>query len=323
MPLRNPRSAQQQPLLPLHACAHARVPCPPARVRRVPQEADLFAAFGESDEEDLGSVSGPPEEEMHCPTNCTRNKRFCRKMHLCHGAGALYARCGGPHWAGPDAFKYKQSGAGDRCLGCKGGNELNASISEETVYKPARDRRRAEAAAAGTSFDTDLPQLIEDGKAIIDSAIDGFDGDFDMYVYVASLGANAVTLCSEAVSTIFQQTNSNTPVLRTLKYDPKARFWNNGLVPRPERRAAADSSHVFELGDTGFDLQGADDLEKAMQEYGEQIAAASDGRIKVLWRRRGAGGPKSGGPYKVGLIIIERNADGTLGPGKWVRIDEI
>lgn len=41
-----------------------------------------------------------------------------------------------------------------------------------------------------------------------------------------------------------------------------------------------------------------------MQEYGEQIAAASDGRIKVLWRKRGAGGPKSGGPYKVGLIIL-------------------
>ena len=103
--------------------------------------------------------------------------------------------------------------------------------------KPARDRRRAEAAAAGTSFDTDLPQLIEDGKAIIDSAIDGVDGDFDMYIYVASLGANKVTIFSEAVSTIFQQTNSNTPILRTLEYDPDAPFWDNGIVQRAERRA--------------------------------------------------------------------------------------
>ena len=59
-----------------------------------------------------------------------------------------------------------------------------------------------------------------------------------------------------------------------------------------------------------------------MQLYGEQITASSDGRIKKLWRRLAAGGPKSGGLYKVGLIIIERNADDTLGPGKWVRTDE-
>ena len=297
------------------------MPCPPARVRRVPQEADFFAAFGESDEEELGIVSGPPEEQMHCPTNCNQPKRKCRKMHQCSGKQCSSSHTTS-HWAPTSGFKYFQGGAGNRQKGCRAGNDHCAAKQEEEKYKPGRERRRKEADAAGTSFNTNLPEIIEVGKSIIDSATDGFDGKFDMYIYVASMGANDVTLLSEAVSTIFTQTNSNTPVLRTPAYDPDAPFWDNGIVPRAERREAADDSHVFELGDTGFDKQGADDLEKVMQEYGEEIAAASDGRIKVLWRKRGAGGPKSGGPYKVGLIIIERNADGTLGPGQWVRIDE-
>jgi len=293
-------------------------------VRRVPQEDSLFAAFGENDEENLGIDSGPAEEDQHCPLNCNKPKRLCRKMHKCTGNQCKH-RSSGAHWAHNVDFKYFQGGAGNRQLGCSAGNiAAEKKYAEKT--KPIRERRREEeeaAAAAGTIFVTNLPQVIELGETIIDDAIDGFDGHFDMYIYVASTGARKVTLLSEAISTIFQQTNSNTPTLRTLEYDPDAPLWDNGLVRTlAERREAADDTHVFELGDTGFDMRSADALETAMQEFGQQIAAASGGRIKTLWRRRGVGGPKSGGPYKVGLLIIERNADGTLGPGKWVRIDE-
>ena len=292
-----------------------------ARAPRVPQDDPLFADFGESDKEDLCIFSGPAEEEMHCPINCNEPKRRCRKMHKCSGSNCK-TNNRRPHWAPAKDFKYYAHGAGNRQKGCREGNAAASEREEKTCLEPNRVRRREEAAAAGTSFNTNLPRLIEEGKAIIDSATDDFAGDIDMYIYVVSLGGNKATLFSEAVSTIFLQTNTNTPILRTLQYDPNASLVGNGIVPGAERREAADDSHVFELGDTGFDKLAGGDLEAAMQEYGESVAAASGGRIKKLWRRRGAGGPKSGGPYKVGLIIIERNTDGTLGPGKWVRIDE-
>ena len=285
---------------------------------QIEEETGIFDDFDESDTEELGLDSGLPEEKQHCPTNCNKPKRQCLKVHRC-----LKKNCaGGGHWAPAVDFNYFQGGSGNRQKGCTTSNANSAAWMEEAVFKPGRERCRKEAAEAGISSDTDLPQKIALGKAIIDSATDGFSRAFDIYIYVASLGANNVTLHSEAVSTIFTQTNSNTPILRTLQYDPDAPKWGNGIIPHAERREAATDSHVFELGDTGFDLQGGDDLEKAMQDYGEQVVAASGGRIKKLWRRRGAGGPKSGGPYKVGLIVIERNADSTLGPRKWVRIDE-
>ena len=53
---------------------------------------------------------------------------------------------------------------------------------------------------------------------------------------------------------------------------------------------------------------------------GEQHAAASGGRIKTLWRGHGKGYPHGIGPYKVGLLVIERDAAGRL-PFGWKRTD--
>ena len=44
------------------------------------------------------------------------------------------------------------------------------------------------------------------------------------------------------------------------------------------------------------------------------------GRIKPLWRGHGKGCPKGFGPYKVGLLVIERDAAGRL-PFGWKRTD--
>jgi hypothetical protein len=254
----------------------------------------------------------------YCPTNCTLPKRQCRMMHRCTGQV-----CAGrqPHWASPDHFKYYQGGAGNRQKGCAAGNRVAAQRLEEQVHAPERKRRREEAIEMGAAVDTHAQLKIKQGEVMFDSAVACFDGAIDMYVYCVSLGSNRATLYSESVSTNFQQTNSNSPILRTRDFDPDKGMWNNSLVSRAERVAAADDSHVFELCAT-FDKQAVGDMERAMQMHGEQITASSGGRIKKLWRRLAAGGPKSGGPYKVGLIIIERNSDYTLGPGKWVRTDE-
>ena len=52
----------------------------------------------------------------------------------------------------------------------------------------------------------------------------------------------------------------------------------------------------------------------------EQHAAPTSGRIKPLWRGHGKGYPKGIGPYKIGLLVIERDAAGRL-PFGWKRTD--
>ena len=86
-----------------------------------------------------------------------------------------------------------------------------------------------------------------------------------------------------------------------------------------------DSDHVFLLadgnwrGDSGKEL--AHRIEKALHIFGEEHAAAkAGGHITPLWRAHGKGYPSGIGPYKVGLLVIERDAAGRL-PFGWKRTD--
>jgi len=88
-------------------------------------------------------------------------------------------------------------------------------------------------------------------------------------------------------------------------------------------RLFSNSNHVFELADAGRGESGKElshRIEKALHIYGEQHAAQAGDRIKPLWRGHGKGYPKGRGPYKIGLLVIERDAAGRL-PFGWKRTD--
>ena len=104
---------------------------------------------------------------------------------------------------------------------------------------------------------------------------------------------------------------------------PSAKGSDECLVSSAERCSINDSDHVFEMADAGRGASGAELshlIEKALHIFGEQHAAATGGRIKPLWRGHGKGCPQGIGPYKVGLLVIERDAAGRL-PFGWKRID--
>ena len=163
--------------------------------------------------------------------------------------------------------------------------------------------------------------MIASATAANEQALARFDTkQTDVYVFGASLGSGErYSLKNESVSSIFF--NNPNPILRSSKWSAKGS--DECLVPSAERCSINDSDHVFEMANAGRGASGAELshlIEKALHIFGEQHAAATGGRIKPLWRGHGKGYPQGIGPYKVGLLVIERDAAGRL-PFGWKRID--
>ena len=278
------------------------------------------------------SAAFPREEEdvnEECDGSCMQRAE-CRKDHICAGNHCRSVRGVAQVHA---AHRVSRSGFGEtlggkRHIGCKLGNEArkakpgyadrNANIVAERALK------RAEKASIG-GFDVlaAAPQEIALAKAAYERSITRFGGkDVDVYVFGASTGSGErFSLKNESVSSIFIQTNTNNPILRSSKWSAKGS--GECLVPTADRLSINDSDHVFEMADAGRGDSGKELshlIEKALHIFGEQHAAASGGRIKTLWRGHGKGYPKGLGPYKVGLLVIERDAAGRL-PFGWKRTD--
>ena len=266
------------------------------------------------------SIEIDDQEEL-CDDSCMQRAE-CRKDHICPGSHCRK----NPHRVPRSGFG--QTAGGKRHKGCKLGNE---AAKAKPTYKGSLEasaaenaRKRAEdSAIEGFDVIAAAPQAIALAKAAYTRSISRFDSQFiDVYVFGASTGSGERhSLKNESVSTIFIKTNTNNPILRTSKWSAKGS--SECLVPTTERRSINDSDHVFEMaiaghGDSGKELSHR--IEKELHIFGEQHAAASGGRIKTLWRGHGKGYPQGIGPYKVGLLVIERDAAGRL-PFDWKRID--
>ena len=274
------------------------------------------------------------EDNELCHGLCMQSAE-CRLDHMCQGPHCFMvrgARKGVPHRVPRSGFG--ATAGGKRHKGCMQGNnaakarpsygkgraENNARNNAKNQAKGAE--KRAEEASI-PSFDVIAveSQEIAGATAAYKRALDGFVSQrVDVYAFVASTGSGErYSLKNESVSSIFR-CNGN-PILRSSKWSAKGS--DDCLIPDAERFSINNSDHVFEMADAGRGASGkelAHRIEKALHIFGEQHAAASGGRIKPLWRGRGKGYPQGIGPYKVGLLVIERNAAGCL-PFGWKRTD--
>ena len=188
------------------------------------------------------------------------------------------------------------------------------------------DKRAEEASMPSFNVKDVAPQEIAKAKTLYELALARFGTKYiDVYVFGASTGSGkAFSLESEAVSTIFKATGTNKPILRSSEWSSKGKDMYMCLIPDDERFSINDPGHVLLLadgnwrGDSGREL--AHRIEKELHIFGEQHAAKAGGRIKPLWRGHGCGYPQGIGPYKIGLLVIERDAAGRL-PFGWKRTD--
>ena len=287
----------------------------------------MFGAMG-ADDDDEGTVIGDRGDinEM-CDGSCNQSAD-CRKDHLCPGTqkgccDARRVKRGTPHRVARSGFG--QTAGGKRLKLCMVSNA--ATQVRIAPYVAARreanaDKRAEEASFPGFDVKAVALQEIAKAKAAYERALAGFDQKLvDVYVFGASTGSNGFSIEEEAVSTLFINGNNN-PILRSSKWSSKKP--DMCLIPNDERFSINDEDHVFLLadgdwrGDSGKEL--AHRIEKALHIFGEQHAEKAGGRIKPLWRGHGKGYPQGIGPYKVGLLVIERDAAGRL-PFGWKRTD--
>ena len=167
------------------------------------------------------------------------------------------------------------------------------------------------------------PQEIAKAKVAYERALACFgDKIIDVYVFGASTGSKGYSLEEEAVHTLFVANGNNKPILRSSKWSSEKP--DMCLIANDERFSINDPDHVILMadgnwrGDSGKEL--AHRIEKALHIFGEKHAAKAGGRITPLWRGHGMGYPQGIGPYKVGLLVIERDAARRL-PFGWKRTD--
>ena len=280
----------------------------------------MFVAMG-ADDDDEGIVIDINEM---CDDSCNQSAD-CRKDHLCPGTqkgccDARRAKRGTPHRVVRSGFG--QTAGGKRLKLCKVNNE-----AEHARAAPRRaanaDKRAEEASVPGFDVKAVALQEIAKAKAAYERALARFGHKrIDVYVFGASTGSKGFSLEEEAVSTIFKKINNNKPILRSSKWSSKKP--DMCLIPNDERFSINDEDHVFLLADGDWRGQSGKELahriEKALHIFGEQHAEKAGGRIKPLWRGHGKGYPQGIGPYKVGLLVIERDAAGRL-PFGWKRTD--
>ena len=271
------------------------------------------------------------EEDVNelCDGACMQSAE-CRLDHMCSGndcSKVRGVRHGVPHRVPRSGFG--ATAGGTRHKGCMQSN--NAAKAKpgygESKAKSAADKRadKRTEEAMHPPFDVIAvaPQEIASATAAYERTLTRFVSQpIDVYVFGASTGSGErFSLKNESVSSIFLKTNTNKPILRSSKWSAKGS--GECLVPSTERFSINNSDHVFEMADAGRGISGKElshQIEKALHIFGEQHAAASGGRIKPLWRGHGKGYPKGLGPYKVGLLVIERDAAGRL-PFGWKRTD--
>ena len=243
----------------------------------------------------------------------------CPHQHQCR-------RC--RHWLLPSAFGTKSAARKAMCVTCSAKMKVDNAINNAkwTAINNAKSqaenakKRAEEASFLGFNVTAAAPPMIASAKDAYKQALARFDGKYiDVYAFVASTGSgDRYSLKNESINTIFSAKN---PILRSSKWSAKGS--GECLVPHAERFSINNSDHVFEMANAGRGVSGkelAHRIEKALHIFGEQHAAASGGRIKPLWRGHGKGYPKGIGPYKVGLLVIERDAAGRL-PFGWKRTD--
>ena len=294
-----------------------------ARVRHASQFGGMFAAMGAEDDDEGIEIDDQGDTSELCDGSC-KQSADCRKDHWCPGNSCfklLKRRRGTPHRAARSFFGQHQNGK--RHKGCSAGNAA-AHAKQEPVRQANADKRAEEASFSGFNVKAVAPQEIAKAKVAYERALARFGHKrIDVYVFGASTGSGkAFSLENEAVSTIFIATGTNKPILRSSKWSAKK--LDMCLVPDHERFSINDPDHVFLLadgnwrGDSGKEL--AHTIEKALHIFGEQHAAKAGGRITPLWRAHGKGYPQGIGPYKVGLLVIERDAARRL-PFGWKRTD--
>ena len=303
-------------------------PAPPLaaeKKRPLPKDDSLFADFhfGMSDDDDERIVIDDKGDINELCDGSCKQSADCRKDHSCLGNHCFKVRgCarGTPHRAARSAFGQHQNGK--RQKGCSAGNAA-AHASQEPVRQANADKRAEEASFSGFNVKTIAPQEIAKAEAAYERALARFGHKYiDVYVFGASTGSKGYSLEKEACHTIFAANGDNKPILRSSQWSPKKP--DMCVIPNDERFSINDSDHVFLLadgnwrGDSGKEL--AHSIEKALHIFGEQHAAKAGGRITPLWRAHGKGYPHGFGPYKVGLLVIERDAARRL-PFGWKRSD--
>ena len=299
-------------------------------MRHASQYGDMFEPIVITSDE---SIEIDDQEDVNelCDGSCMQRAE-CRKDHICLGYTCLSARRVRGVRGQPKPMKqhrvprsgFDQTAGGKRHKGCKLGNEAKKATPKYEASAAESARKRAEESAIeGFDVIAAEPQAIASAKAAYMRYISRFDIQFiDVYVFGASTGSGErYSLKNESVSSIFIKTNSNNPILRTSMWSAEGS--SECLVPTADRHSINDSDHVFEMAIAGHGKSGKElshRIEKELHIFGEQHAAASGGRIKTLWRGHGKGYPHGIGPYKVGLLVIERDAAGRL-PFGWKRTD--
>lgn len=240
---------------------------------------------------------------------------WCKGSHCSKLRGRA---AGTPHRAARSAFGQHQNGK--RHKTCSAGNAASRA-EQEPIRQANADKRAEEASFSGFNVKTIAPQEIAKAEAAYERALARFGHKYiDVYVFGASTGSKGFSLEEEAVRTIFVANGK--PILRSSQWSPKKP--DMCVIPDDERFSINDPDHVFLLadgnwrGDSGKEL--AHSIEKALHIFGEQHAAKAGGRITPLWRAHGKGYPQGIGPYKVGLLVIERDAARRL-PFGWKRSD--
>ena len=294
-----------------------------ARVRHASQYGGMFDAMAAPDDEEGIVINDQGDINELCDGSC-KQSADCPKDHWCPGTSKCFkvrrVKCGTAHRVARSGFG--TTAGGKRHKHCKVANaEMHAQ--QEPIRKANADKRAEEASVLGFDVNAVAPQEIAKATAEYERALAGFGHKpIDVYVFEASTGSGErFSLKNEAVSSIFIETNTNKPILRTAEWSAKKPA--KCLVPDHERFSINDSDHVFELADAGRGKSGKElshRIEKALHIYGEQHAAPTRGHIKPLWRGHGKGYPKGRGPHKIGLLVIERDAAGRL-PFGWVRTD--
>ena len=291
-------------------------------MRHASQWGGMFAAMGADDDDEGIEIDDQGDINELCGGSC-KQSADCRKDHWCPGKHCYQVLCNRacvPHRAARSAFGQHKNGK--RQKGCSAGNTA-AHAKQEPVRQANADKRAEEASFPGFNVMAVAPQEIAKAKAAYEDALARFGHKhIDVYVFGASTGSGpAFSLKNEAVSTIFIATN-NKPILRSSKCSSEKP--DMCLIPNDERFSINDPDHVFLMadgnwrGDSGKEL--AHRIEKALHIFGEQHAAKAGGRITPLWRAHGKGYPQGIGQYKVGLLVIERDAARRL-PFGWKRTD--
>jgi hypothetical protein len=288
-------------------------------VRHASQYGGMFDTMGAADDDEGIVIDDKGDINELCDGSC-KQSADCRKDHWCKGSNCSGRASRTPHRAARSAFGQHQNGKRQR--GCLAGNAASHA-KQEPVRQANADKRAEEASFSGFNVKALATQEIAKAKVAYERTLARFGHkDIDVYVFGASTGSKGYSLEEEAVHTIFAANGHNKPILRSSQWSSKKP--DMCVIPKDERFSINDSDHVFLLadgnwrGDSGREL--AHRIEKALHIFGEQHAAKAGGRITPLWRAHGAGYPKGTGPYKVGLLVIERDAERCL-PFGWKRSD--